>query len=148
MGTLLRPDVVDVWRKDPSGGVGPTGNPVTMTPTKTYAAIAALVTRARATITDRLQFTAPTGEMVPQTDVCFIDGLLPPSFPGKNPGDTITVNGVSYVVAQNGRAAFVDVAPFDVVQRGTDRYLVLQVSEYSEVMPVLQLALHFGRAWQ
>lgn len=145
MGSFLRPDAIDVWRKVP-GAVGPTGNTET-TPTKTYAGLACLIDHATRGVSDRLEYASPTGEMVPQTDLCFIDGLMPAKFVGKNPGDSVTVNGVRYVVAPNRRGAFVDVVPFDVVVRGADRYLVLQATLYGDVFPVLQLHLNFGRAW-
>lgn len=139
----MRPDLVDVWRKVP-GAAGPTGN-VATTATQIYAAIASLVDHGA---NDRLQFSMATGEVVPQTDQCFVDGVMPARFPGAAPGDTVTIDGIDYVVDRNGRAAFIDVRPFDVVVLGTDRYLVLQVSSYTDVLPVQILQLNFGRAWQ
>ena len=146
MTDFLNPDLIDVWRKVP-GAVGPTGNPST-TPTQLYSQIAAFIDHATRGVSDKLEFTLPGGEIALQTDICFVDGLMPAQFARSNPGDTVTVNGIAYVVAPNGRGAFIDVQPFDVVVRGTDRYLVLQATRYGDVEPSLQLHLAFGKAWQ
>lgn len=147
MGTsFLRPDTIDVWRKIP-GAAGPTGN-VATTPTKLYSQIPALVDHATRGASDNLQFVGPTGEQVMQTDLGFIDGVMPAKFVGLSPGDSFTYQGIEYIVGPNGRGAFVDVQPFDVIVRGTDRYIVLQATRYTDVFPVLQLHLNFGRAWQ
>lgn len=143
--SFLRPDAIDVWRKVP-GATTQTGGQLS-TPTKLYRGLAALLDNATRGVSDRLQFAGPTGEQVEQTDLGFVDGLMPANFVGLNPGDSFTYQGFTYVVAANGRSAFPDIQPFDVVVNGTDVYLVLQATRYYDVEPVLQLHLNFGRAW-
>jgi hypothetical protein len=84
---------------------------------------------------------------VEQTDTGYVDGLMPASFVGAEPGDVVEVNGVNYIVDYDGRGAFPDIQPFDVATRGSDNYLVLQATRYTDVFPVMILHLNFGRAW-
>lgn len=145
--TFLNPSLIDVWRRVPGDTVGPTGG-VINTPTQIYSQIPAFVDHATRGVSDKLEFSMPTGEMVEQTDIGFLDGLVPQQFAGYNPGDTVTVDGIDYIVDAEGRGAFPDVQPFDVIVHAGNSYLVLQSTRYDDVEPSIQLHLNFGRAWE
>ena len=145
MRTFLRPAVVSVYRKV-LGAVGPTGNQTT-TVALLYSNVNALVDHATRGVSDKMIFEPQTGVMAEQTDLCFVDGLMPAQFYPAQPGDTVIVNGTAYIVSPDGNGAFIDVQPFDIVVHGTDRYLVLQATRYGDVVPCIQLHLNFGRAW-
>lgn len=143
--TFLRPELVSAYRKTP-GTPGLDGN-ITPTVALTYSDLPALIDHAARGVSDKLEYVDPTGQMVNQTDLCFVDGLMPYQFVGYTAGETVTVNGIAYIVNSEATGAFVDIQPFDVVVHGTNRYLVLQATPYVLVEPCIQLHLNFGRAW-
>lgn len=144
-GSLLRPNQLTVKRQTKSA-VGPTGLPAVTTST-TYTDLPALIDQAPR-VAGKVEFSI-AGEVIEETDYGFVDGLMPRYFAGLNPGDSFTHNGFTYVVAANGRAAFPDIKPYDVVVRedGT-AYLVIGANEYYDVLPMMMLHLNFGRAWK
>ncbi len=146
MSSFQTPNTLQVLRRVP-GATGPTGNDEYTVQT-VYAALPALVDSLPRAM-GALGYTIQGGEVVPQTDYAYVDGLLPRWFPGVAPGGVVTVNGIAYTVAPNGRSAFPDIRAFDVVIRedGT-RYLVLQTTFYYDAYPSIALHLNFGRAWQ
>lgn len=145
MSTFLNPNTLQVLRRVP-GAQGPTGTD-SYTVQTIYIALPALVDSLPRAM-GSMGYTIEGGEVVPQTDYAYIDGLLPARFQGVAPGGSVVVNGISYVVAPNGRGAYPDIRAFDVVIRedGT-RYLVLQTTYYYEAYASLALHLNFGRAW-
>ncbi|MHB1798063.1 MAG: hypothetical protein ACYCUI_07125 [Vulcanimicrobiaceae bacterium] len=145
-GSFQTPNTLQILRRVP-GATGPTGNDEYTVQT-IYAALPALVDSLPRAM-GALGYTIQGGEVVPQTDYAYVDGLLPRWFPGVAPGGNVVVKGITYVVAANGRGAYPDIRAFDVVIRedGT-RYLVLQTTFYYEAYPSLALHLNFGRAWQ
>ena len=142
----LRPDLVSSYRRV-AGAVGPTGEQAG-TIEQLYSNLPAFVDHATRGVSDRLEFVPATGEQVAQTDTCYVDGLMPAQFPpGWSAGDSFTYQGVAYLIDYDGRGAFPDIQPYDVVTRGSDNYLVLQATRYTDAQPLLILHLNFGRAW-
>ncbi len=88
------------------------------------------------------------GQVYLQTHEAFVDGIMPYRFPGVGPGGTVTIGGVVYTVAANGRNAFPDIAPDDDLEdQNGKHYLVLAVAEYYDAGACLELRLAYGRSW-
>lgn len=121
----------------------PTGSAVPAAPATINAAIPARLER---TEKGDVQWLVE-GSTYIRTALLIVDGLRPGQFVGTAPGGSITVNGVTYVVAPNGQAAFPDIIEGD---RATDeraiKYLVLASTLYF-VTCTLQVELASGRAW-
>lgn len=147
-GTFLRPNTALVERKDP-GAVSPTGE-TTAAPATVHTALPCRIDPV--SVSSRMGGNlevAIEGIQYTATDVLFCDGMMPARFPsGWAPGDTFVVGGVTYTIAENGRAAFPDIQPSDRVTDETGRkFLVLAFARYSDVMPTFQARLAFGRSW-
>ena len=143
-GSFLRPNTVKVERRG-TGPIGPDGTP-DHSPSTIYTTLNCLIDPVP---TGELRYADPAGAFIAQSDVLFADGLMPSRIPtGTLPGQSFTLNGVLYVVAMNGRGAFPDIRQYDRITREDGAmFLVLVADRYSDVAPLLEARLAYGKSW-
>lgn len=145
--SLLRPNTALVERKS-SAAVDQTGEPKFTTAT-VQANLPCCIdpVDVASRMGGDIQFMVE-GVVTIQTDVLFVDGLMPYQFAGHIPGDVVTLNGIAYIVAPNGQGAYPDVQVGDrITDETATTYLVLARAEYFTVNCSLQARLQRGRAW-
>lgn len=144
--TFLRPNTIAIDRRI-GGTVSPTGEPALIV-TPIAAGVTALLDPVTVTGNAGGGFEMTIeGKLYTQSHVMIVDGLAPKKFAGSSPGATVTVAGLPYVVAPNGRGAFVDVRPGDRITDEAGRtFLVLGVERYYETLPNLQARVVLGEA--
>jgi hypothetical protein len=142
VSTALRPNTVKIERRMASTP-SVTGSDVPGSPTTINAAIPAHLERdPKGTVAQPIDTT-----VFMRDAFLLMDGLRPYQFVGTAPGGSITVSGVTYIVAPNGQAAFPDTLEGDrVTDERSIRYLVLAVSMYYQTCTI-QCELASGKAW-
>lgn len=152
MPTILRPDVVTVDRKV-LGKVSRSGEPVS---TITTIAEGLSIGINSIPVISKLgggdYKPGPSNVVYEQTHLGFIDGLSNAQYlaitPTANPGDTVTLNGVDYIINAAGTAAFPDVQSNDrFTDQDGNQYLVVTFAHYVIINPSLQVRLLLGAAW-
>lgn len=149
MNTFLRPNTALVERRAQSGK-SLTGSPLSGPPDTIHTSLGCLIdpisvgSRMGGDLTLQVE-----GVIYTATDVGFFDGVAPYRFPSNwEPGQSFALNGVTFTISTNGRAAFPDIRPDDRVTAEDGRqFLVLAVARYYDIVPNLQARLAFGRSW-
>jgi hypothetical protein len=151
--TFLRPNTIAVDRRA-RGSVSPTGEPaLSSTSIVTLVPARIDVVSISGRMGGQYQFEVE-GDIFTATHILFLDGLEPRIFGSTPPGDTFEYQppGASgllpYIVAPNGRAAFIDLEKGDrVTDEGGATYLALAIARYYDVNVQLQAQITQGRAW-
>lgn len=136
-----RPNQITIERRS-EGPLSPTGSPSVVV-TTLNASVPARITLPPH---GELQWLVE-GSVYVQAALLIIDGLDPLQFSQAEPGETVSVNGITYTVSADGLMAFPSLSYGDRVtdEEGT-RYLVLAVERYA-LTRTLQAQIARGRSW-
>lgn len=153
IGTFLRPNIIEIDRRE-RGAQGPTGE-YALTTVEIVSGVPARIDVTSIVGRSGGDYVAEIeGEVFVATHLLFLDGIAPYVFGSTPPGGTFDYQPAGataplpYIVAGDGRGAYIDVEPGDrVTDENGVTYLALAVATYYDINPQRQVRLSQGRAW-